>query len=494
MDYLAFLDKNDQLKLKLLASLVAAPDHRIMVKRVLNQLNTTKYKLDKIVAEIAQNLADTHVTDCQVFIDSGFVNSRGLLFPVCHRIQLFLLKKSIRFKIFQYDYFEKNRLSRKTFLAQHFISQARYYELRNEINALVADEAQLKRVAQLHVHPETVIRANLANIYYHFFSGIEEPFPEISELTSRWLTQLVMTIGLSLSPHERGKLKIYCQVQFKRIASGCALNLRQLFKLQTNDTTALLVQFFHQHVKGIVHTDAASETVCLYLFMLSQSMLSQAPITLEPQLERLLAANEHQVKAYLNDVALIDQQLLPVHQLGRIASQISALNSWLMIFDMTMISTNLKEEIAGLSTSFPGLAKLAKDIAIISIRTMRLESTTELQEKLTYNYLLQLIERFPHEAMADTIKICVDFGRNRVPVSYMHDQLRAHIRGGVIISSKLSVDADIYLSDAVISGLPGIVQVTWPNPLHAPNWNQLLTAVENVKSKKILAVENQIMM
>ncbi|WP_054700393.1 hypothetical protein [Secundilactobacillus odoratitofui] len=85
-------------------------------------------------------------------------------------LQLWYLKQSLKYQIFEYEYLNSHQSTRKHFWKTHYSSQARYYVLRTEIDELLAEDVRtLNRSNSIQLQPELVMRISLTNIYYHFF-------------------------------------------------------------------------------------------------------------------------------------------------------------------------------------------------------------------------------------------------------------------------------------------------------------------------------------
>nr|WP_034527922.1 hypothetical protein [Secundilactobacillus oryzae] len=111
----------------------------------------------------------------------------------------------------------ESHASRHKFLEDNFISQAQFYNIRNQVNQLVADLSMFSPARSVIQNVEFIKRLSLIDFYQHFFNGIEDPFPALNALTSKFMNLIAMTYSISLSPVKFAKLNLFLQVQLARI-------------------------------------------------------------------------------------------------------------------------------------------------------------------------------------------------------------------------------------------------------------------------------------
>ncbi|KRM76327.1 hypothetical protein FC82_GL001687 [Secundilactobacillus collinoides DSM 20515 = JCM 1123] len=488
MDYLAFLEKDDQLKLKLIWLLETAHEHQIPLKTALSQLSVTRYKLNKIIARLEIDFqTQPEVDQSTIILKDGVLYGEHLDFSVYRVLQLAFLKRSIRFQIFEYEYMAKSNQSRQKFFEEHYISQAKYYLLRNEIDDLLANAVPLDHSNTINVHPELVMRSKLTNIYYYFYSGMELPFPELKKVTSKFIGFCAMTLGISMTPTQKAKLSIFFQVQVKRINSRNFINLRQLMHVQRTDQTAFIKNFYLNNVELAKEDDVTSEAGYLSAFLLSEHVADVCPTVLNKSLTMELGVIKDRFEKLLRSSALIDQSLVKDDKLSDIATHLSLESYWMLLFDLYTTPDYYEQSETRYSEDFPGFAMLASQMTREIRRILDLTVNYDIHTKLNHDYLMALIGLVPHDIVRDTVTVCVDFGQCRIPQQYIDMLLASYPGGNVKFVDYFSNDTDIYLSDTFVADIRDVPQVVWPDPMQLENFESLHRIVTEIKKNKINA-------
>lgn len=488
MDYLAFLEKDDQLKLKLVWLLETAHENQVPLKTALAQLSVTRYKLNKIIVRLEIDFqTQTQIDESRITLKDGVLYGNQLDFSVYRVLQLAFLKRSIRFQIFEYEYMAKSNQSRQKFFEEHYISQAKYYLLRNEIENLLADAVPLDHSDTINVHPELVMRSKLTNIYYYFYSGMELPFPELKKVTSKFINFCAMSLGISMTPTQKAKMAIFFQVQVKRINSRNFINLRQLMHVQRTDETAFIKNFYLNNVELAKEDDVTSETGYLSAFLLSEHLADVCPAVLNKSLTMELEVIKDRFQRLLRNSALIDQSQLSDDQLSEITTHLSLESYWMLLFDLYTTPDYYEQTESQYSDDFPGFAMLASQMTREIRRTLDLTVNFDVHTKLNHDFLMALIGIVPHDVVRDTVTVCVDFGQCRIPQQYIDMLLAAYPGGNVKFVDTFSNDTDIYLSDTYVADIRDVPQVVWPDPMQLENFENLHQIVNEIKKSKINA-------
>lgn len=206
--------------------------HCVQIRRVLDTLGITRYKFNKLVEALRDDLSEIGYVDCRFLVEDSILVCERADYSIYQQLRLYYMKQSSRYQIFEYEYVDSKGESRQKFLADHYMSQTKFYALRAQVEAILNEQTIVKVKPQgVTLHPELVERIKITNVYYHFYNGIEDPFPELKNSASRFCNFLTMTFGISLTPSQRLKLQIFFQIQIKRLAGRHFMNLRQLVKL-----------------------------------------------------------------------------------------------------------------------------------------------------------------------------------------------------------------------------------------------------------------------
>ncbi|GAW98827.1 hypothetical protein [Secundilactobacillus mixtipabuli] len=486
MDYLAFLEKDEQTKLSILAMLAENDTHVIQSKQVLDQLSLTRYKFNQLVETLIKELKQIKSCYFQLTIKDGQLVSEHIDYSIYQQMRLLYLKQSPRFQVFEYEYINSYQESRQKFLADHYLSQSKYYSLRGQVENLL-DNQDLMQARQQGggLHPELVERARITSVYYHYFNGIEDPFPELKKETSQFCNFLCMTFGLSLTPSERLKLRMFFQVQVKRMAGRHFLNLHDLATWQHDARLPFLKNYYLKNVKNSDEADVDSEMCYLFLFLKSQRIVKSVPVKLSAQIQQQYSRINQKFKSALSKTPVLNQQLFSEVQQEQVSQHLASLTIWLMIFDyfeLTEISPSEKPDI---QQSFPALAVLGKQLVKIATETFNLHLEPEVQARLLKCYIKSLIDGIPSDVIQDNVTICVDFVNSIVPMDYFAKLLTVNLGNGISLTNQLSSDVDIFLSDIFVSSIKDIPQVTWLNPLNSSNWKLLQKTIAEVKQTKL---------
>lgn len=486
MDYLAFLEKDAQFKLQIFSKLEENGDHSLSTKAVLDELSLSRYKLKKLIESLAADLKSLDEIACELEINEEELVCPNANIRVYQTLQLKYLKQSPLFQIYQYEYVDHNNESRSQFLQDHFLSRSKFYVLRGEVEDILNHEERVSgNTPSSSMSPEVIKRVKLTNIYYHFFKGIEDPFPELSAETARFCNFLTMTLELSLTPSERLKLRIFYQIQFKRLQGRNFMNIRKLAKLKHDVRIPFLKNYYQKYVKHSAESDIESEIAYLYLFLISQNIVTELPITISGTLMKQYQNSRERFAKILHETPVLKQdEFKPVKQ-EEIAEKLADYSNWLLVFDFNEFGQLTRANDHHLLRNFPGLTILAKSLVKAAIKAFNLKLTEAFKRELTKGYLRVLIDNIPISLVKDTVTICVDFVQNEIPMDYFSELININLGGGINFADHLSSEVDIYVSDIFVSSIRDIPQVTWPDPLRLSSWESLRQKIIQVKQAKV---------
>lgn len=486
MEYLAFLEKDERIKLSVLALLAETGHQVVPVKQVLDQLSITRYKFNQLIAELIEDLQQIKQCQYQLKVKDGTVISEHIDYSIYQQMQLFYLRQSPRFQIFEYEYLNQQMESRQKFLRDHFMSQSKYYTLRGQVENLLDNKALMqKRSEGGNLHPELVERAKITNVYCHFFNGIDDPFPELKEQTSRFCTFLCMTLGISLTPSERFKLRIFFQVQVKRLTGCHYMNIRNIATLKRDERLPFLKNYYLKNVWHSKQADIDSEISYLLLFLKSQRIMDSVPVKLCKQIQLQFNRGSQRFEQVLTETNVVEQKKFSAAVKQRTADRLSELTIWLMVFDYFELTETNSTDQPHMSMNFPALTVLGKRLVDAAAKTFDLQLSPEVQSRLLKCYVKILIDGIPSNLVKDNVTICVDFVQSIVPMDYFAQLLTTNLGAGIVLTNQLSSDVDIFLSDIYISSIHDIPQVTWLDPLKTSNWEQLRQTIAEVKQAKL---------
>lgn len=490
MDYSGFFEADVQLKLRMVQLMIQVEYPRIRITQATDKLGLSRYKLNKLLTELSADLISIGKLERPIEVSAKEIENPQFDISTFQILQLWYLKQSLKYQIFEYEYLNSHQSTRKHFWKTHYSSQARYYVLRTEIDELLAEDVgTLNRSNSIQLQPELVMRISLTNIYYHFFGGVAEPFPELNQVTSRFLSFLMMTLGLSLTPSEQLKLRIFFQIQIKRIQDRQKLNLRQLIKLENSDEIQLVKNYYAKHVSLIEEADLDSEVGYLFLFLRSQDLMTSMPIKITPVILQQFDRASSAFKSILVKTPLLRESELSAHELERLANKLSEVSHWLLFVDFDSAQSLDHLDVSKLTANFPGQVQLAEQLTTKAIDIFNLKPNSVIQDELKRSYLQVLIDEVHASVLQYSVTICIDFVQSKVPLTYFSNLIAFYLGGGIKFTSQLSQNVDVYLSDTFVASIHGIPQIIWPEPLEVSNWEKLREVIAMVKQQKVQHVE-----
>lgn len=486
MDYFAFLEKNERTKLGILGLLAETEQHDVEVKQIINQLSITRYKFNQLIVELGQDLEGIKQSNFQFIVQDNFITCDEVNYSICQQLQLVYLKQSPRFQVFEFEYVNRRNQSRQKFLLDHFMSQSKYYALRSQVENVLDNKAVTQaRPVGGSLHPELVERGKITNIYYHFFNGIEDPFPELESQTSRFCNFLSMTFGISLTPSERLKLKMFFQIQVKRLAGHHFLNIRHMATLERDTRLPFLKNYYLENVPYSDESDIDSEICYLFLFLRSQRIMASVPVKFCQQLQQQYNSGSKHFERVLAETPVINQKQFKGADQQQIAQHIAQLTVWLMMFDYFDFTEVIASDQSRMATDFPALTILGNQLVDETIKVFDLQLCDECRAKLLKSYVKILIADVPSSLARDNVTICVDFVQSIVPMDYFAKLLVANLGAGIVLTNQLSSDVDVFLSDIYVASIHDIPQVTLLDPLKTSSWEKLRQTVADVKQTKL---------
>ncbi|MTV81747.1 hypothetical protein [Secundilactobacillus folii] len=488
MEYFTFLEKDDRVKMQILLKLDHSRARRVSIKRLLDDLGLTRYRLNKLLNSLIEDLNQFKETSCRLVFEDNELVGDNLSFSLLQAIQLKYLKRSLRFQIFQYEYVDRQGETRQQFLKEHYLSQSRYYAIRAEMDPILNDNQQPTKSPVLNVHPELRKRVQLTNIYAHFFNGIENPFPDINTETAKFCNFITMTFKLSLTPGQQLKLRMFFQIQYKRLQGRHFVNIRHLAKLQPDSRLPFLKNYYLKNVPHAESADIDSEVGFLLLFMASEEIVQHAPVKVANTFEKQFVNATQQFERVLANTPVLSQDQFSEQLRHQIALHLAKMSNSFLVFDFNQMYKVKSRDGQHLTRNFPGLTLLAKDLVRTATAIFKLNLANGCQTDLTNFYLRVLIDSIPSRLMQDKVTICVDFVQNEIPKDYFSQMIRVNLGGGIVFADHLSSNVDIYLSDIFVAGIRDIPQVTWSDPLQMSNWDNLRKKIVQVKLEKVAKV------
>lgn len=471
MNYISFLERNDQLKFELLEHLLDAPNRKLPIKIIISELHESRYKLKKIFDELTLDLKEFDNTSSLILTEDVLTFSSSVTIDL-RKFQLFYLKKSILFRVFQFEYMESHA-SRHKFLEDNFISQAQFYNIRNQVNQLVADLSMFSPARSVIQNGEFIKRLSLIDLYQHFFNGIEDPFPALNALTSKFMNLIAMTYSISLSPVKFAKLNLFLQVQLARILNGHGIgNLASDVQYENSSASEAVESFFQNHI-SISNDQVSGEVDFLLLFLESQEFVGAPVTTLSDELQDKFKTLDTQLGSLISSYfERFNEDQFPAMVSSESEIILSLLNMRLLIFDYASTRMISSKQLKHYQKLYPLLDIISREGVEVVADIFQLDLDGDNFNRLYSSYFFTLLAIYPIEKADDTISIYVDFSQGRFFTDYVRRVIKSYVN--LEVTDKLTPNTDIYLSDSPIKKIGTATrQLIWDGLPNTQNWLDL---------------------
>ena len=107
-------------------------------------------------------------------------------------------------------------------------------------------------------------------------------------------------------------------------------------------------------------------------------------------------------------------------------------------------------------------------------------------DRISYNYLVELVVSLPPHAVRDRIQICVDFVGGAAMRDYVAANLRHFFFRNVDVTTTLTKQTDIYVTDLYNHTVNGMLQIVLPTSYNYEILQKLAGEVYRVREDKLL--------
>lgn len=487
MNYLIFLPKDDQIKLRIIEEIAHGDGQGLSIKSLIHDLNISKYKLSRSLDDIISVIADISET-ASIEIDNGDIQVANIDYVFYRQAQLYFVKHSLLFQVFVFEYIDDGGQTRQEFIDERFISQAKFYNLRSIIDGEMKKANAITNSLRLNMHNEFMRRIQIVKIYYYYFNGVEDPFPELKDMTAKFMNVITMTYKLSLSPSEKDKLRIFFQVQAKRLLFHNFVNIRDIVKIIDSDATDVIRKFYDNHIETFNESDEDSEVAYLVSFLISQEQVSETEVDFSSAIASKFDVLIRKFTEIITEAKVIDHNVVSGEVAQKIATSLGTLNHKILIFDFQLDIEAGVDDHETMTRDYPGLQKIADKMAKTIISVFDINGAEDDFDSIQDNYLFELIDALPDNALLDKIQICVDFSGNHSTRNFIVDSLQRYFNKNIVISAKYSRKSDIYVSDMFEKNITGIKQVTLPTLFDTGNLKKLSNTICDVRQAKLNAI------
>ncbi|MBZ2201743.1 hypothetical protein [Lentilactobacillus hilgardii] len=498
MKYSLLIEKDDLLKLRLLLFIRQQGDKAVF-QDCLSNLNITQYKLRQLVNELDQtDLKGNDQLPLYIKISNNEVSCKKFQFLELRQLQLVFLQRSIYFHVFLRESFDKKGEPLSDFLSAHFISRAKYYQIRVKLYSLLDEVCDLAKSDVIRIPQELLKRIKFTNVFYHFFGGIEKPFPELSMVTSKFISMVTMTLNRPVMPNEISKLGMFFQVQLMRINMKKYVDVDHLFRKRDTDSMKIIDGFYQGAVSLLDKTQLNSEVTYLYFFMISQGLISENHLRYSNRVERYLMLGRKYYHLMLRRTHLLRTDYLTDSQIDRATKQLTSLSYWPIFFDFQTASMTMNDFVSSdepainqssgsftdLSESFPDLKILASKIAEYGLSLFHPNITQEFIGEVTYGVLTILVGVIPKAALIP-VDICLGLDQDRASSGYISELLKKILPGNIHISSNITNATDICISNVCDFNPKDVLLIPNFKPFQIDSFIDLEKTVCQIKFKKL---------
>lgn len=488
MDYYVFLNKNDQVLLQVAWKLVTAPDNTIYVSDITEWYGLSHYKLSNLLNDLKSGIAQVTDDAVTVKMTNGKLSSRGFNCDAFRELQLVLLHQALPFQTFEFDYVNRLHQSRQTSLDQHYISKSTYYKTRAQIEEYLIENDMCRHSSKLNIHREFMTRTQITKVYYFYYIGIADPFPEQNELVAKLMNVVLMTYRLMLSPSEKSRLRLFLHVQLMRIKNQHFVNLRDVLQLPHGSQPETLKTFFVNHFGYIHGIDCESEVAYLLSYLSSQSYDNTLHVEFINSIDDCFTLARRRFMVELQTAAILDHQEVTDEQLKVLVARLLRMSRKLLIFDFQYDSMEWQGSTQKVKSDFPGLQRLADRLTELICNIFNLDINKLEYDKISYNFLVELVNGLPPQSIKDRIQICVDFAIGNALRDYVVSNLQHFFFGNVDVGTSLTKQTDIYLSDLYNHTVNGVLQITVPIVYDFNALQRLAEKVSEVREAKLAAI------
>lgn len=486
MNYYVFLNKNDQETLQVAWRLTTSTSNELYINEIVDWLKLSHYKLNRLISDLQSGLAQITHDPKAVQVSNGKLMGRNLNCEYFRQFQLMLLHQSLPFQIFEFDYVNRQRQSRQTFLEQHFISKSTYYKIRAQIEEHLAAASGYKNSIKLNLHREFMTRSQITKVYYYYCMGLEDPFPEQNELVAKLVNVVIMTYRLMLSPGEKAQLRLFLHVQLMRIKNQHFVNLRDVLQLPQDHQTETVKTFFKNHLGYLQGIDCDSEVAYLLAYLSSQCYTNTLAIKFVNAIDGCFSEARRKFLVDLRQAQILNQPQVSDHQMKEMVERLIRLSSKLLIFDFQYDSMEWQDSKQKIKSDFPGLQLLADTLTDRLSKIFYLNPSDVEYDRISYNYLVELVVSLPPHAVRDRIQICVDFVGGAAMRDYVAANLRHFFFRNVDVTTTLTKQTDIYVTDLYNHTVNGMLQIVLPTSYNYEILQKLAGEVYRVREDKLL--------
>lgn len=479
------LSSSSLFNVQLIDFVYAQSNHESGKKKIADVLNVTEYKLSSLLKYLAVDVQKV-IGDPSVKIQVNVHTVKLVNFTekVIQMVQLYYLKHSDKFKVFNYICFKEKVDSRKKFLQESFMSQPNYYTVRQNVNKLLKKNHFPSESLSIVANHEYITRKELTSFYYKYFDGLESPFPELSKVTKQFIELIQRKFNIFLSPRQMGKLQIFIEVQLARIRNKC-----YLFSMDgSNDCNAdeslikSLHFFYESNIINDKKVDVNSEITYLILFLTAQNIIPETKLPLMSKYQgemdgmfNFLSKNRDLIHIPVGD--------LNESEIEKFRDEIKLVTKSTLIFDIDSIGSSDEKRHENLKGIFPISDTIATDICSLIIKYFGLDPTPDERKHMKLNYIMAVILGLPKNMYSFPLNITVDFSNNA--------EFNAYVVGfidplyDVKLQRTITSNTDLYITDHYTKRINKIPQIVWTSPVTPDKINDLSEMMIKLQNKKL---------
>ncbi|MDT2737295.1 helix-turn-helix domain-containing protein [Enterococcus pseudoavium] len=426
-------------------------------------LELSRYKLEKYLQEIQEELIANHYTATIQLLENGEIEVQQLTHAIVKKMRIFLVERSLTYQIFHRYVVKETSLDNQ--IEELHVSRSSTYRLSKQLKAQLADEGFQLKKNQL-IGNEFSIRSFLFGLYYEIFNGLASPFEEEIRRQAKEVFQyLEYYLNLSLPKTKEHKLLFFLSIVLIRLRKGHPVK-ENYIDYQADAVTEYLFKWLDSHFT-LTQTEKYQEIAALLLFC------QTIEIDLKQELNFIEEKQNQQAKTLVNEFLqhLADHSQFAIARLKANDSLIVGLlrinRRWLIYhFRETTFVTKIQRRY--FQEINPKLDELIQDF-IEKIAQRGLFHSDQERNKLYYDYLFFLVTQISVEELEAPVYICIDFSHGSSYNEYIQTLLSSLQSMNICYEEKLSTKTQIYLSDFLIDTLP-CQQMIWKRPPTPEDW------------------------
>ncbi|MEY8445530.1 helix-turn-helix domain-containing protein [Enterococcus ratti] len=478
MDIVQLLDENSKMKIDLLELIQTKLGEKVEISFLAQKTAISKFKLGKLINELKMDLQQ------KLSFDNIFTFKRGVIQVnsfICDEDILKLrqqyLDNSLIYQLLIFLLFSNKPINK--FIAEHYISNSSLYLYKKRINKLLEKEHLLIKKNKI-MGNEWKIRSVGYSII-HDLNGMGYPFTEQQKAQSdRFVLWIEQFFKIRIRNSLRYKLSLFLSVSALRIQKKAYFNESNVtIKV---DMTAPLIQHLAWKLKAeyqVSDTIALREAAVLYIYLYVNRIIHNKTYLDFSELKPTLSTFNHNYLNMIREIANVIS--LDYRLLNTLVKEVQPIHERLLFMPDIHHSFRSIHNFQFLQEEYPLFDQKVKETILKTTNAVLLNE--EEKTDLYICYMMELIEKFPLEAIEEAVYIALDFSYGKAYEEFIAEHLQYSLAGKIVIEKVISSKTDVYISDFHLGNLQ-CKTILWQRLPNHHNWQELITQIKKIILEK----------